>query len=353
MSKFSITLQSVLNFASTHADLLPLSNVGGYTNEPGISICNDALSDLIAEPNDWKDNRVEMPILFTCPNKLDQQFGGACIFTIGYQGSASNVPGWPSQGWGIALASNNGITVSSGTVTVTTLENHRIPVGATVYMTGNVATTGTTSAYNSVFTDNGTSSSWGTPLWTVLTITANTLTFAATSGQNNSDVAGAPGITNFAYATSASLQELNNTSSPPNQKPVTVYRELPVVSRVANPEGVSVLFDNGDGTLKIRYNFVPGSVVWGVRIVYQALPPLKVALTDNWSPFPDRYSALYRQAVLYRMYRYLNDPKADNEYKKLQAEMLKVQGGDMAEPSDIHVLPQESLMDGQDFWGWY
>ena len=339
MANYTNTLQSVLNFASTHADLLALTGVGGYTNEPGLSICNDAISDLLADPNDWKFNRVEMPMLVTCPNKIDQLFAGACVFTL----NSSNVV---SQGWGIQLASSNGIVNTSGTVVVTTLENHRIPVGATIYMIGNG-----NSAYNSTFTDNGTTSGWSGG-WTSTAVGTNTITFTATSGQSSGDVTGAPGITNFGYATSACFQEMNNTSSPPNIIPCTTYRELPFVSRTANPESVSVLSDLGTGVLKIRYNPVPtGGSSWGVKIVYQAQAPLKVALTDNWAPFPDRASGLYRQAVLYRMYRYLNSPNADNEYRKLQADIAKYHGGDDAETTDVNLQP-ETLMVGNiaDYW---
>jgi hypothetical protein len=341
MSNSTITLQKTVNFASTHADLIPLAGVGGFTNEPALTLCNDALSDIFSDPNDYKFNRVEMPMLVTCPNKLDQQFGGACAFSLGST----------SQGWGIALASANGITVSGGVVTVNFLEAHRFAVGDTIYLTGVVATVGTTAKYNSTFTDNGSSSSWSNG-WVITGITSTAVTFAATSGQNNSDVAGAPGITNFGYATSASLQEMNNTSSPPNIQPCTTYRELPVISRVANPTKVSVIADNGNGTLKIRYNLVPGSTTWGVNIVYQATPPLKVALTDTWAPIPDQYQALFNQALLYRMYRYLNSPIAEIEFKKLQAEIMKTQAGDDAEQTDVRVEPEESLMAGSTWWGW-
>jgi hypothetical protein len=350
MSNNTITLQSTLNFASTHADLLPLAGVGGYTDEPGLSLCNDALSDLISDPNDWKFNRVEMPMIVTCPNKLDQLFAGASIFTLNYTGTSSQA-GWFSQGWGIQLASANGITVAGGVVTVNTLEQHRIPVGALIYMIGVTATTGTAANYNSVFTDNGTNSSWSVG-WTVTAVGPTSISFAAVSGQNNGDVLGAPGITNFGYATSACFQEMNNTSSPPNINPGTTYRELPYVSLISNPEKVAVMADLGTGVLKIRYNRVPGSATWGAKIVYQAKAPLKVALTDNWAPFPDNYSAVYRQALLYRMYRYLNDSKADTEFKKLQAEIAKVHGTDQTETTDVSLQP-ESLMDNGGGFGNY
>lgn len=351
MALFNTTLQQIGNFASTHVDLLPLSNVGGYINEPLLSICNDALSDLIADPNDWKFNRTEMPFFITTPNKQDYLFAGACVFTLSAT-SVSPTNNWLSQGWGIDLSSNSAITVSAGVVTVKTLEIHRIPIGALVYMNNVVMTTGTAANYNSTFTDNGSNSSWGGNSWTVTAVTGTSLSFAASTGQNNNDVGGAPGITNFAYGTSASMQEVNNTSSPPNQLPLTLRRELPVISRIAIPEKVSVLNDLGTGVLKIRMHMVPGTSTYAVNLVFQAKPPIKIALTDNWSPFPDNYAHVYRQAVLYRMYRYLNDPKADNEYKKLQAEIAKVQAADDAESTDVSLQP-DSLMDDSIFgWGW-
>lgn len=343
---FTITLQNVVNLASTHGDLLPLTGVGGFTNEPALSLCNDALSDLLADPNDWKFNRIEMPMMVTCPNRIDQLFAGACAFSLGST----------SQGWGIDLASASAITVTAGVVTVTFLENHRFAVGDTIFLNNVAAKSGNLAdptKYNATFTDNGTLSQW-TGGFVLTAVGAKTASFAAVAGQNNGDILGAPGITNFGYGTSVSLQEMNNTSSPVNVQPATIYRQLPVVSRIANPDKVAVLQDLGTGVLKLRYNFIPGSTTWGVNIVYQAQAPLKVALTDNWSPFPDNFAAVYRQALLYRMYRYLNDPKADNEFKKLQQEISKAQAGDDAEPTQVALEP-DSLLDPS-YWsygGWW
>lgn len=358
MGLASIPLQNIVNFCSTHADLLPLSGIGGYTNEPALSLCNDALSDLISDPNDWVFNRVEMPGLFLCPNKQDYLFAGACVFVIGTQVLPGPVPTYPSQGWAVGLASNSAIATTLGgsppvvTVTLTTLEPHRIVVGSILYGNNITMTTGNNSAYNSVFTDNGTSSQWTLPIGTVTAVTTNTLTWIAQAGQNIGDVGGAPGINNFGYSTSASMQELNNNSSPPNQYPLTAKRELAVISRVANPEKVAVMVDYGNGILKIRMAWVPSWTIFVVNIVYQARAPLKVALTDTWTPFPDQYQAVYRQALLYRMYRYLNDPKADAEYKKLQDEIRKAQATDDATSTDVTLQPEESLMDNST-WGYW
>jgi hypothetical protein len=346
MSNCNKTLQQTVNFASTHADLLPLAGVGGYTDEPALTLCNDVLSDLISDPSDWVFNRVEMQPVFTCSGKQDYLFAGASAFVLGVTPTPSAVIA-PSMGWAIDLASNSAITVSGGVVTVNTLEVHRFTAGSTVYMTGNGNTN-----YNSNFTDNGTVSQWNGG-WTITSIPSPTsFTFTATAGQNSGDITGAPGITDFGYATSASLQELNNNSSPPNIYPATVYRELPYTSRVAQPEKVAVMADLGTGVLKIRFAWIPSWTVFSALIVYQAKAPTKVALTDSWSPFPDNFSVVYQQGLIYRMYRYLGDARADNEYKKLQAEIAKVQEADSASPSDTGMRP-DSLMDGGTYYDWY
>lgn len=337
MSNSTLTLQSVVNLAATHSDLMPLAGVGGYTNEPALSLCNDTLQDLLSAPIDWKFNRVEMPTLFTSNTKRDYQFAGAAAFTLG--GS--------SAGAAIGLASGSGITVAAGVVTVNTLEAHPFSSGDTVYMLGNVATTGTSSKYNSVLTQTATSSTYSNGWVIASTPTSTSFTFAATTGQNNADVAGAPGITDFGWLSSATMFELNSTTSPQNIVPIEAVRELQPGSGVANPSKVCVLKDNGDGTLKIRFRNIPGATIWGVNLVYQAKAPLKAALTATWAPFPDELSFVYRQGLLYRMWRYLNNPKADVEYQKLQAAIAKASGASDRETSDIHFYPERSLM------GWW
>lgn len=343
-SNSTIPIQKTVNFCSTHADLLPLAGVGGYTDEPALTLANDAMSDIFSDPNDWKFNRVEMAPIFTQQNRIDILFAGASIFSLGTSLSGS-------QSAAIDLSSNSAVTVTSGTVTINTLEAHRFQVGDVIYTTGIVMTTGTAANYNSTFTDNGSISQWNTS-WTLTAIGTKSVSFAKTTGQNNNDVGGALGITNFGYGTSASFQEVNNSSSPPNIQPATIYRELAYISRVANPDKVSVLSDLGTGVLKIRHSWVPGSTMWQTNIVYQAKPPLKVALTDTWAPIPDNYQSLFNQALLYRMYRYLNSPNADNEYKKLQAEIAKVQSGDDAEETDVYMQPETPIMDNS-YWGWW
>lgn len=334
----TITLQTVANYFSTFADLLPLTGIGGYTNEPFLSIANDALSDLISDPSDWKFNRATMPLFVTCPNKQDYKFAGATAFSLGST----------SQGWAIALASGSGITVSGGVVTVNTIEAHRFAVGDVIYL-NNVVAKGGNSAdatkYNSTFTDNGNSSAWSGG-YTIATIpTSTSLTFSAASGQNNGDILGAPGITDFAYATSASMVQMVDTSSPQYVQELSIRREMPVSSRINNPSKLAVMADDGSGTLTIRLFLVPGNTTWGATVVYQKQAPVKSALTDTWAPFPDHLSAVYRQAVLYRMRTFLNQPTQEVEFQKLQAMKRQALGFQETEAVDTSLKPEEPLMD--------
>lgn len=352
----TLTLTAVANFCSTHADLLPLTGVGGYTSEPFLSIASDAMAEIINDEEDWKWNSIEMfdalktfQPLITSLNKQDYLFAGASAFVLGVSGATAVV----SSGAAIDLTSNNAITVTAGVVTVKTLEPHRFAVGNVVNLVGCTFTTGTAANYNSAYTDNGSQCSWSTG-YTITAVTATSFSFAAVAGQANNDVGGAPGIANFGWLTGVTMMELNNNSCPPNWRQCKAVRNLPKWQRVSDPEQVAMVQDYGTGVLRFRFNQIPGGVVWAVNFIYQQAAPLFTTLTyTTWSPIPDRYSDLIRQAVLYRMYRYLNpnSQATQDEYKKFQAVLAKSKGHDNAEESNVYLQPTEGLVD--DYWPSY
>ena len=347
----TLTLTAVANFCSVHADLLPLTGVGGYTDEPFLSIASDAMSEIINDEQDWKWNSIEtfnavdtFGPLVTCMNKQEYLFAGASAFCLAVSAGGASVP---SSGAAIA---KNGVTVSGGVVTVTTLEPHRLAVGNVVNLTGLTFSTGTASNYNSTYTDNGNNCTWSTG-YTITGVTAKSFTFAAITGQNNGDAGGAPGISNFGWLSGCSMMELNNNSSPPNWRQVKAVRALPKWSRVNDPEAVTVIQDYGTGVIRVRFSYVPGGVVWLVNLIYQAAAPIFTeVIYSTWSPIPDQYGDLIRQATMYRMYRYLN-PNSQatiNERKNLDMMIAKAKGHDSAEESNVYLEPTESLMDG--YW---
>ena len=342
------TFQSVINFCWTHADLLPLSGVGGYIQEPALSICNDALADLLTAENNWKINRKDLAaFLVTAPFKQDYIWGGASAFTLGST----------QQGWAIALASNSGITTGSGVVTVNTIEPHGFAVGNTVFLNGVVAQSGNSANaanYNSVLTTNNVGTSWSNG-YVITAVTPLSFSFAAVAGQSNGDILGAPGIFDYGWMQESYMYMMADTSAPYYNRLLYAKRQLPLSRIVDNPNLISVQHDNGDGTLLVRFYYCPGTVTWGAKLTYQMAAPVKTDLTQNWAPFPDHFSPLYRQAVIYRMYRFLNSNHADAEYKKLQLEISKAAGFDDNEQTDVTLVPSNPLLDDglyYGFWDW-
>jgi hypothetical protein len=333
MSLSTITLQTVVNLCRTHADLVPLAGIGGYTDEPALSLCNDTIEEALASPNSYKFNRAEMPPFVTAVNKQDYIVSGAVGFTLG-----SNSTGAPI---GLSSTATKGISRSGTTVTVTFLEAHRMSVGDTLYMLGNGD-----SQFNSTFTNNGQQASYSGG-WVILTTpSTTTLTFThATSGTTTS---GAPGITDFGWLESGTVTELNNNSAIPNLFQL-IARSTLTPSRMAagTPDKVCVLKDNGDGTLTVRFREILATTIWTVNLVYQKSAPLKTALSDTWAPFPDSFSYVVRQGFLARGYRYINSPRADAEDAKFQRAIQKAIGQGDVEPTDQSVIPETSLLDGQ------
>jgi hypothetical protein len=351
----TITLQQVVNLAATHGELMPLAGVGGYQNEPALSLCNDTMQELLAHPHDFKFNRWEMPMFVTGTYQQDYLFAGATAFQLA--SSTSNQTPVPSASGQIDLASNSAITVTGGTVTVNLIQGqlqNGLTVGATVYMTGVMMTTGTTANYNSIQNQTGSSWSW-TGGWLITAVTPTSFSFAAVTGQNNADVGGAPGITNFGWLASATITELNNNSPVGNIRPIEAVRNLAPSQRINQPTKLCHLktYQNAagqdTGIIKLRLENPCGPNLWMVNPVYQAKAPIFLSLAATWAPFPDEYSYVYRQGLLARMYRYLNAPSQNAEYQKLEAAIQKATGADDREMSDVHVYPEQPLVEGG--WG--
>lgn len=348
VNHFTNTLQSVLNFCSTHIELLPVTGVGGNLEEPGLSICNDVLSGLLSSQNNWKINRKDYPnYLVTAPFKQDYIWGGSSAFTISST----------QQGWAIALASNSGITVSGGVVTVNTIEPHQFAVGDTVFLNGVVAQAGNAASaanYNSTFTSTKTGSVWSGG-YIITSITSTSFSFTAIAGQNNGDILGAPGIADMGWLQECYAYQMADTSSPQYNRLLYTKRQLPVARVVANPDSMCMLSDNGDGTLNFRFYYCPGTITWGAKISYQKSAPVKTDVSQNWFPFPDHYAPVYRQAVLAACYRYIGSPKAEAEFQKLQMVIAKMAGFDDNEQTDVHIQPSIPLLDDglyYGFWDW-
>lgn len=327
------TIQQTVNFASTHVELLPLVGVGGYSNEPAISIANDVLAEILSPPYNWKWNRKTMNLFVPQQNLQDLTFGGAVAFTLA---SASQL-----GGVGIALKTASGITTTGfpGTVTVNTNEPHNFAVGDTVYLTG-VAD----SVYNSTENITTSTSSWSGGYVITAVPTTKSFTFASISGQTLTS--GAPGISDFGWAEFATMVNEQEDSSPRWVRYLMSARELEPCSHIAIPSKIS-LFDNQDTTLKVRLWELAGAAPWGITTVYQAKAPLLTSLSSTWSPIPDEYAWLTNEIFVAKAYQYLGKYNQEQVDQIVAAACLKAMGRDDAEGSAEYVVPESPLM------GWY
>jgi hypothetical protein len=324
----TVTLQSTVDLCRTHVDLMPLASVGGFSQEPALSLANDTLQELCAQPYDWKFNSKDYGVLTTHPARQDYLYAGATAFVIG-AGSAS-----------IALADGSAITMSGTTVTVRCLQPHGFTVGQTVYMAGN-----TLDIYNSTRADSvtgGWSGGW------VLTGTPDALTFTFTHALSNQAASGAPGIYDAAWLEASEMYDLASTEAVVRTWQVESVRKLHRTGDYGRPQKIS-LRSQSAGILTLRLSHISNSTTYGITITVQKKPPLKTDLTQTWAPFPDEFGFVYRQAFLARCYRFLDKPRADNETMKAEAMIAKALGRDDVEESDQYVSPERSLMGG-DLW---
>jgi hypothetical protein len=326
----TVTINNVVNFASTHVELMPIASVGGYTNEPALSLANDTLQELCSAPTAWKFNRVTSNIMVTQAGRQEQLFAGACAFVSDLGGV------------GIGLASDSAITETGNTVTVTTLQPHNFTVGKTVYMLGN-----TVAAYNSAYAQTLSSSGWSGG-WTI-TAVPTTTSFQFTHATSGLAASGAAGIYDFSWLESAHLVDMNDTSPVPEAWNLQAVRGVKRSSQPGRPRNIAVMSE-ANGVLTVRLEYVPSTAVWGATLNYQAKAPVKTDLADSWAPFPDELGYVYRQAFLARCYRFLNHARADAEELRALAMIQKAQSGDDREDSNQYVSPERSIMDGG--YGW-
>lgn len=325
------TVQSVVNFASAHVELMPLASVGGFNNEPALSLANDTMAEILAYPSSWKFNRATLPVFVAAMNKQDFKFAGACAFTLTSSGCVGGV--------GIKLKSANGITSTGfpGTVTVNTYDAHNFNVGDTVYL-ANVADT----VYNSTETVTASSSAWSNGYVITGVPTPTSFTFAALAGQTITS--GALGITDFGWGEYATMVNETDGGSPRGIKFLECARSLEPASRVSVPTKVMVT-DNQDGTVNIRLWELPGSAPWGITITYQKKAAPFVDLTASWSPIPDEYAFMYRKIFLEKAYEYIRGAGYATEAEQNIARVIaKGLTREDAENDEEYIVPVESLM---------
>jgi hypothetical protein len=294
----TITCQNILDYARAFTFLKPLLNIGGISNEPGMSICNDTLAMCLAKPFAFKFNRKEAPFFVTQGFIQNYLFAGACAFTLNpvvQSGGQSSLGG---GGVGIDLASNGAVTQSGFVTTVQCLQPHNFTLGQTIYMNGVTDVNGNlVPGYNSVFTQNtvALSSTWSNG-W-VLTAFPTPTSFQFVSNVSGLAAGGSPGITDFGWLTDVSITDINNSGVPQPTGPIRAVDRIVPQYRCDETKELAVMGDLGNGVLQLRVG--PNSDVYNMSVTfgYQMRAPLLKTPSSNWAPWPDRLAYVLRAGV--------------------------------------------------------
>jgi hypothetical protein len=343
----TINVQSVINYARTHIALKSLLGVGGFANEPGMSIANDVLQFLLAKPFSWKFNRKDLPFFVTQPFVQDYFFAGTAAFTISplVTTGTANVGG---GGVGVDLASNNGITQSGSTVTVNCLQRHNYVVGQTVFFNNVVDQSGAAvTLLNAVLTvdTNAVTATWANGF--VITAVPSGTSFQFTL-VTPITTCGAPGILDFGWLEAAALTDFSNTAVPQPTGPIEAADRITQTSRVGEPDKVAAHRDLGTGVMVFRMDPCATSYNMAVNLTYQARARVLVKPTDLWTPWPDNLGYVLRSGV--KAYAYdMSDRSEAEKLRQMQKFIMDVQSAkeyEDSEESNLGFAPRRGIMQG-------
>src|SRR5258708_28780833 len=74
MGNSTTRLQQIVDHAKTYPEVNPVLNSGGFSQEPALTIANDVMVALLAQPFNWKWNRIKLPVLYTNSFQQDYAF---------------------------------------------------------------------------------------------------------------------------------------------------------------------------------------------------------------------------------------------------------------------------------------
>ncbi len=302
----TVTLQSVVDYSRSFAEVNPILPAGGFSYEPALTFANDVLQKILAQNLNWRWNASYVPLFLT--NALQQDYI-TNLTDLGWLTSAFRID--------INNNTNNGNLCPKP---LFLMEVNR-DMGLTPYQ-GNPAMVcfipnsqcnfGVWSADTQYTCGYGTSGATTTPIQQIVDANGNLL-FLDTSIMNlTANVPGYQGTniplpvpnpynnTGANFGTSGSTPPLLPVEAPPG----TTVGDGTLTWTVANPNGFA-----------IRFNPLPsiGGFVWLVWIAYQRRAPKFLNLAQTISPVPDELAYLFREGFLYKCLAHANSPRALNQ----------------------------------------
>jgi hypothetical protein len=264
MPSTTITIDQVLHFARTIPELVSLFPDAGWAQEPALTIANDVMQRMLAQPMNWKWNRQYVAPF--CTVALQQDY-------IGVQALYSTYPSIIDMGW---LEACTRVDINNTSIPKPLFPMEAVRDLQPIYMQAQpfgicwvpvpLAIYGTWLANTLYPTGLGATTCPASPIQQIIDSNGNYL-FVSTWGTTG---------TTAPYA-------------PMNATPGTTVSDGTVVWTVADPAGAA-----------LRMSTLPPSsgIVWSVYCVYQKKAPKLNSLTSLITPIPDDYSYLFRQGFI-------------------------------------------------------
>lgn len=309
----TLTLQSVVDFNRTRTRMVQLVNVGGIPNQPALDICNDVLQTLLSSPNNWKFNKAAIPPFTTIPYQQDYILSGC---TLQVNGKA--VVHLNSQ-----LSTTPGLTESGTTVTATFSDfapngiQGLAPSGVPPnFAVGDLATiTGAAqTGYN----------------LTNVALTGATTTSVTYTAVGGLTPDGGQGINGLSWVEHATLEDWMSTATVKPVHDIEVVSSLPNESIIQPPYKVAMQVENVQQSgntavsqLTMRMWPVPSAQIWRALMFYQSKAPVKTALSQTWTPWPDDLGYVLRSGVYAKALDHAEDPRAAMAYSQWQQDIMK------------------------------
>jgi hypothetical protein len=292
ITQSTITIQNLIDRVKAFAEIEPIFNVPGYTDQPALTIANDVITAICGVPFPHKWNEAALPVFYTSAYQQDYAL-------VNPNGSSVLNVEWLERG--LAIDINNTSTakpyayVECGRQLPQRTAAYNTPAGfscsfiansfpnySLYFGTWGAANSGNPSlgnnpvagsVYPGPFTTTGASNPTS-PITQIVDANGNYLVLT-TSGTEGST---AP----LAALNAAAGTTCSGTGA------TTIWT-------VVDPYG-----------LGIRILDVPGNqgTVWQVNIVGQKTPPVYTDIKGTLFPFPDKYEPYFRNGFIAQCYRY-------------------------------------------------
>lgn len=327
----TLTPQYIIDVVLTSKGMKPLVNVGGIANQPGLSICNQTLQQLLSAPYAWRFNKNAIGVFTTIANQQDYLISGCNIVRTGRWALHVN-----------AQNSTNGAGLTQSGTTVTATFNDFAPNG---YPAGSGPVVG-----DPIVVAGAKDSKYNISA-TVTAATSSTLQYTAAGGAGTPD--GGQGISNINWMEHVTLSDFQSSATVIPVHDVEIAASLPMESIIQPPMKfayqVDTVFTGSNLSITcplIRAWPVPSSQIWGVYLFFQAKAPRIASLSGTWTPWPDDLEYVLVTGVKAFALDWWEDPRSANSMIIFNQMILKALGSKDQELRHESMFPDLPLVRG-------